>query len=461
MSARVKHNHHHCLEEQHAIRQQILEDYKVLSTGPEEALQTITRLAAHICDCPISFVTLVDFDKWTVFMKSSVGLDVRQVPIGNQDEAFCVQCILGGGFLNVTDAGTDPRFKNCPLVTGGPLIKFYCGVGLVLDEKVPVPVGTLCVLDYKPRTLQQKQIDMLKALSMSVVRHLQLRRTAAYCINQLASLQNLEHELSESVAQPPQVASPSELVQLYRKDHAEFASTVGHEVRTPSNAIQIAGALLHSTQLTPVQNEYLTLILAASNQLQTILDGLLQVDLSPASDIEYHHIDARSFLRALVHLYRIDPTVFPGCHFKEPQVYADVPSTIQSDPVRLSQVLVAIIGHTMSHNPMDRLMSLFVRVSSSPSSSSASSSCTVTSAPSVTPPQSHVALEIEVRASPIHPRRLSGEMMLLDIAPSDFDTFSSFGLARVAPVVASLGGTLSSFASLVRDEAYTILYIQF
>ncbi|TVZ51469.1 sensor histidine kinase [Dokdonia sp. Hel_I_53] len=143
-------------------RLEVLKSYNLLDTLPEEAYDTATRLAAQICNTPISLVTLLDADR--NFLKSRIGVDITESP---RNISFCSHAILTKEpIFVVEDARLDDRFKNNPLVEEFKAI-FYAGVPLRNPEGYAL--GTLCVYDHKPRVLSEEQKDALRDLAKQVV----------------------------------------------------------------------------------------------------------------------------------------------------------------------------------------------------------------------------------------------------------------------------------------------------
>lgn len=152
-------------------RLQTLKMYEVLDTSTEKTFDNLTKLAANILQVPISLVSFVD-DKRQWF-KSSVGLDVKESP---RDQAFCAHAIKTDQIMIVEDATMDQRFASNPLVTDNPGIRFYAGAPLIVGNGQRL--GTLCVIDRKPRVLDKSQLEALSILRDSVVAQLELKKAA-------------------------------------------------------------------------------------------------------------------------------------------------------------------------------------------------------------------------------------------------------------------------------------------
>lgn len=152
-----------------AERLAALRRYEILDTPPEPAFDRIVRLASHVLGAPISLVSLIDESRQ--WFKARRGIDTSQTP---RSMAFCAHAILSDDVLVVPDARADRRFADNPLVTGDPNIRFYAGAPLRTPEGHRL--GTLCVIDRRPRDLDDEKRGLLADLSSLVVDELELRR---------------------------------------------------------------------------------------------------------------------------------------------------------------------------------------------------------------------------------------------------------------------------------------------
>jgi len=147
---------------------------RLLGSAPEETFDRITRTAARLLGVPIALVSLIDKDRQ--WFKSRTGLDACET---TREISFCGHAILTDEPFVVPDAAQDVRFHDNPLVTGSMHLRFYAGVQLYsVDRK---KIGTLCVIDSKPRQLGSGDLDALRDLARMVeqlVYHRQLAMAA-------------------------------------------------------------------------------------------------------------------------------------------------------------------------------------------------------------------------------------------------------------------------------------------
>lgn len=191
-------------------RIQALNTYDILDTIPEKDYDNITSLASTICETPISLVSLIDENRQ--WFKSRHGLQATETP---REFAFCAHAINDPGeMLTIDDSRLDERFSDNPLVTGEPHVIFYSGVPLVDDNGFPL--GTLCVIDHKPKNLTGEQKLALKTLAKQVVTILTLRKRNI-------ELNNINSKLSE------------------------FADDVKEELNSPTSDVESLSRLLITT----------------------------------------------------------------------------------------------------------------------------------------------------------------------------------------------------------------------
>ena len=130
----------------------------ILDTPPEERFDRVTRLARRLFDVPIALVSLVDGERQ--WFKSRAGLDTAETP---RDISFCGHAVLDEQVLLVRDATVDVRFRDNPLVSGEPRIRFYAGCPMHAGDGRRV--GTLCVIDQRPRELDEAGRSLLRELA--------------------------------------------------------------------------------------------------------------------------------------------------------------------------------------------------------------------------------------------------------------------------------------------------------
>jgi phosphoribosyl 1,2-cyclic phosphodiesterase len=134
-------------------------------TPPEERFDRITRVAAALFNAPIVLIALMGRDhEW---FKSCCGLEIREV---HRDDSFCSHAIFERRPLVVSNALMDERFADNPYVTGYPGVRFYAGHPLILSNGCCV--GTLCILDTKPRHLDDVGLSLLGDIAQFAIREL-------------------------------------------------------------------------------------------------------------------------------------------------------------------------------------------------------------------------------------------------------------------------------------------------
>jgi PAS domain S-box-containing protein len=151
------------------LRLRSLRALQILDTAEEPAFDDVVKMAAEVCEVPICLVSLIDQDRQ--WFKAKYGLSAIQTP---RCDAFCAHAILDPSVpLVVNDATMDDRFSDNPLVVGDPMIRFYAGVPISLDDDLPL--GTLCVISDKPKELSDQQMSILTMFARHVEGMLKMR----------------------------------------------------------------------------------------------------------------------------------------------------------------------------------------------------------------------------------------------------------------------------------------------
>ena len=229
-------------------RQLAVERYNILDSLPESCFDDITALMSHISGAPISLITLLDRDR--NYLKSHHGVPFSESP---RNISFCGHAINeASSILIIEDARLDERFAGNPLVTEHDAI-FYAGVPLVTPDGYKL--GTLCLFDQKPRTLNSETISALKMMAHQVELLLDLRLKNAMLIS---TKNNLERHNSEL---------------------AKFARAISHDIKSPLTSLlfltdaavaetDASGSSLQLKMLNKIKNSALTLSDYTDNLLQ-------------------------------------------------------------------------------------------------------------------------------------------------------------------------------------------------
>ncbi len=181
-----------------AIRIKTLRELNLLDTPAEERFDRLARITQHIFDVPIVLITLIDSDRQ--WLKSAIGVEIRETP---RSISFCGHTILERNILVVSDTHLDHRFADNPLVINAPHIRFYAGRPICATNGKAL--GTLCLVDSKPRHLAPDQARLLNDLAELVEKEInfpdlktlndRLLRSERELIESLTQLRNAErHE---------------------------------------------------------------------------------------------------------------------------------------------------------------------------------------------------------------------------------------------------------------------------
>lgn len=237
-----------------------LEALNILDTPPEEHYDQLVQLAAAICDVPIAIITLVDESRQ--WFKAKVGIDADET---SREVAFCAHCILQDSIMEIPDASKDDRFKNNALVTGDPKIRFYAGAPLYSSEKLPL--GSLCVIDQKPRELTTAQKQALTTLANQVSSQMELR-----------------------LAHKNLAASHLELNKAHNSLKSLF-QVIAHDLRTPFNGLLGLTELLEQSYesfTTDDVRSILSTLNESASETYIMLENLLEWSNLETGSLPFH-----------------------------------------------------------------------------------------------------------------------------------------------------------------------------
>lgn len=244
-----------------------LHAYNVVGTGPEQEYDEIVQLTAQICEIKTAHISLIDSERQ--WLKAKTGFGTQNI---DRKLAFCSHTILHDDIFIVQDATMDDRFSDNPFVTGNPQIRFYAGMPLVSGSGHNI--GSLCVIDVKPRVLRPDQIDALRTLSKQVVKQFELRKA-------VRSLEEQRKQLKET-----------------NEINNRLLSIIGHDVRAPLSSLSglihlITNGLLTQEEMTRVMTQVKNTITSA----EFLLRDLLQWATAQQ--------EKNSFVQEQVHLHEV------------------------------------------------------------------------------------------------------------------------------------------------------------
>ena len=263
----IKENMSKLGQENEDVRIQALKDLKILDTPPEERFDRITKVAQIMFDVPIALVSLVDSDRQ--WFKSCAGLSARQTP---RSMSFCSHAINHEDVMTINDATKDERFASNPLVTSDPNIRFYAGKPIRGPNDQMV--GTLCIIDRKPRDFSRADKSVLIDLATWVENEFKntiLTNSLKETTKKLSKAQQELLEQNQNLAQ--KVKEKTE--QLLKNDRistiGSMASRIAHDLKNPLSIIQMSSDLIEMNVGKQMDEQ-------TKSQLKTLQDGILEIN---------------------------------------------------------------------------------------------------------------------------------------------------------------------------------------
>ncbi|EMO53249.1 GAF domain-containing hybrid sensor histidine kinase/response regulator [Leptospira noguchii] len=297
-------------------RLRALHSYQILDTASEEKFDSLTQIAAYICNSSMALISLVDTNR--LWFKSKLGMKESE---SARNTSFCQYAIMQDDLLEIKDALENEIFKNKPSVLGPPYIRFYVGTPLKTPDGFNI--GTLCVFDSQPNHLNPQQKTILKALSNQIIYNFELNKKNI----ELLIIQKKEEEL--------------------QKSKSLFFANMSHEIRTPVHGILGVSGLLSETKLQQEQVEYVNTIQRSGKLLLNLLNDILDFSKLESFNmkIEIIAFDLMDLLKDVFYLFEADAKR-KNIEFK---LVGKQPSylIVSTDPHRLKQILVNLISNAI------------------------------------------------------------------------------------------------------------------
>jgi len=298
----------------------VLDSFGILDTPPERSFDDVVRLVSQLLDAPIAAVNLIA--RGRQWFKSEIGLGTREMPL---DNSICRHALLEQEQMIVPDTQDDPRFSCNPLVTAEGGLRFYAGA--VLRTRDGVPLGTLCVLDKKPRPegLTEQQQFMLTTMAHQVMSQIELRRALTD-----------QEALNEALRRADQ-----------RKD--EFLAMLAHELRNPLAPIVSAATMLSNFELQPSMVQRAADIIARqAGHMTSLIDDLLDVSRVTRGkvELEFVELDLKDVLADAVEQVR--PLIEKHGHRLVLEA-VPAPALVVGDRKRLVQVMTNLLSNAAKY----------------------------------------------------------------------------------------------------------------
>ena len=240
-------------------------ELNILDTPEEDDFNDIVKLASQICEVPISLISLVDDTRQ--WFKAKVGLAASETP---REWAFCAHAVDSNSFLQVEDATKDVRFFDNPLVVGSPDIRFYAGYPLKTSDNIAL--GTLCVIDTKPKELNQFQVNALETLANQVIKNIELRLSNKHLAQNLQTIAQQNVELDKA-----------------NDTKRKLISILSHDLRSPLSNLQNFIYLFENNALDAnEQKEILNGVKSGVNSTINMMENLLTWTMTQLRDNSIH-----------------------------------------------------------------------------------------------------------------------------------------------------------------------------
>lgn len=296
-----------------------LKKLEILDTPPDGNFDKITKMAAQMLDMPIAIVTLVDTER--IWFKSRYGLDALEI---GRDLGLCASAILSDGFYLVEDAKNDIRALANPLVAGDFGLRFYAAVPI--KTKDGYNLGTLCVIDKKPRRLEKAKKELLQNLADLVMDQMDLRMDARKAIKYQHQLMYITaHDLRNPLSIMPLLAD----MVVMQKNNPKAIEDIGVQIKDAGKRM----------------NEIITKLLDSAVEE----DGKIQLRLKP--------LDLTKVVKGVV-----DSNMVHARNKKQNLIFkVENNCNLFADHQRLTEVLDNLINNAIKYSPFEKNIYVSIR----------------------------------------------------------------------------------------------------
>jgi signal transduction histidine kinase len=311
-----------------SVRVNKLRNLNILGTPKESEFESIAEIATYICDSPISMVTFLDEERQWFKAARGVG-DLTEAPV---ETSFCIHTIYtDDGTLIVSDLKEDERFVNSPFVVNAPHMQFYAGMSITTTDGERI--GTVCVMDVKPKVLSPKQIECLSLLAQYANKLVDLRRSNTELGEQNRDLATMNNDLKQ------------------------YAYAIAHDIKAPLRIMSAFSNFLMKEaehKMNEKELEYLNYILKSAKELGNYTQNLLRFSESTQVDTSQSQmVDLNELVNSLDELI--------NKHKEISILYDKNLPTIFVSEIGLRQVLKNLIANSIRYRKKD-IDNAFVRI---------------------------------------------------------------------------------------------------
>lgn len=294
----------------------------LLDTPPEQIYDRFTRLASQLLGCPVSLISLVDRDRQ--FFKSATGLSeplksARQTPLSH---SFCQYVVSSGLPLTIEDARLHPLVCKNPAIQDYGVIAY---LGMPLTTQDGHTLGSLCVVDTKPREWPEQAVTTLHELAGMVMTEMELRATAR-------ALRQVYLDLREA--------------EIARD---ELAQMLVHDLRNPLTSMMVALEMF-DPQFPELQEATLELAKQSGGKLIDMVEQILEVGKADSGRMS---LALELYAPSTIVLAARDQVIHSAIN-QRVQIetrFGQHLGMVTADADKLRRVLVNLLANAIQHSP--------------------------------------------------------------------------------------------------------------